>query len=106
MASSSVAVLVRICGETLALKLKHTFEVWSNEPLQIRGQGEADLDTATRSKSLQRRHAGQLIYMYVCMYGCMYVDLDTAARSKSLQSRQAGELICMYVRHKILFVCT
>jgi len=61
MASSSVAVLVRICGESLALELLGSFTGWSQEPLLVRGSGDEDPSAAAaRSKALQTRHAGVL----------------------------------------------
>jgi hypothetical protein len=55
MASSSVAVLVRICGSDLALQLMDKFKEWSSESLQAREDGVTGSD---RGKSLQRRHSG------------------------------------------------
>ena len=54
MASAAVAVLVRICGEELALSLKDDFCVWAGQKLP------SDKGTDAFKGAIKRRHAGVL----------------------------------------------
>lgn len=60
MASSAVAVLVRICGEELALKLKDDFCEWSRQKLPEREGRSGGQDSEAFKAAMRRRHAGVL----------------------------------------------
>ena len=71
-ASAAVAVLVRICGENMAIQLSADFKAWASHPIPKSGgfrgaQGGAagedaknEVDKAELKAALQRRHAGAL----------------------------------------------